>query len=82
MAERTFFGKIVKWVFIGFNVLMLFWLIGGVGGGAEVMEGATSEAERAGAAVGTGIGAFLIILIWALGDVILGMMYLFTRPEK
>ena len=82
MSERSFFGKIVKWVFIGFNVLMLFWLIGGVGGGTEVMDSATSEAERAGAAVGTGIGAFLIILIWALGDVILGMMYLFTRPEK
>lgn len=80
MAERTFFGKIVKWVFIGFNVLMLFWIIGGLGGAGEVMDGATSDAERAGAAIGTGLGAFFIIMIWALGDIILGMMYLFTRP--
>ena len=80
MSEITFFGKIVKYVFIGFNVLMLFWIIGGVGGGAEMVENAGSEAEKAGAAIGTGIGAFFVIMIWALGDIILGMMYLFTKP--
>ena len=53
---------------------------GGVGGGAEMVENAGSEAEKAGAAIGTGIGAFFVIMIWALGDIILGMMYLFTKP--
>ena len=30
--KRTLFGKLVKWTFIGFNILMLLWMIFGVGG--------------------------------------------------
>jgi len=80
--KRSLFGKIVKYLFIGFNILMLIWLIVGVGGAAETIDQAGSEAEQAGAAIGTGLGAMMIILLWVAGDVILGLLTILTRPKK
>ncbi len=79
--QRSMMGKIFKWLFIGFNILMLIWLIGGVGSATESMEG-MKGAERAGAEIGTGIGVMLIISMWVMGDIILGLFVLFTRPKK
>lgn len=78
--KRGFFGKLVKWGFIIFNILMVFWLISGLGAATEGMD-VMSEAERAGATIGTGIGVALILGIWLIGDVILGLFVLFTRPK-
>jgi len=78
---RSFFGKFVKWTFIAFNVLMVFWMISGMGAATENIEG-MSDAEQAGTAIGAGIGAFLIGTIWAIGDFILGMFVFFTRPSE
>lgn len=78
---RSTFGKVVKWTFIGFNVLMLVWLVGGVGSASQAVNQAHSQAERAGAAIGTGIGAMLIIFLWVAGAVVLGIMTLLTRPK-
>ena len=80
--KRTMFGKLVKWSFIGFNILMLLWMIFGVGGAAETIDTAGSDAEKAGAAIGTGLGAMMIIFIWVAGDVVLGLMTLLTKPER
>ena len=80
--KRTFMGKVFKWLFILFNVLMAIWLIGGVGSSAEVINNAASEAERAGAAIGTGLGASIILTLWVIGDIILGLFVLFTRPKS
>jgi len=80
-AKRGFFGKLVKWGFVAFNILMAIWLVGGMGAATEGME-AMSEAERAGAAIGTGLGAALILGIWVVGDIILGLFVLFTRPKS
>ena len=82
MAQRSFFGKLIKWIFIGFNLLMLFWLISGMMGASEVVSSASTEAEQAGAAIGTGIGMFLIFTLWAIGDIILGIFVLLTRPKN
>lgn len=79
-AKRSVFGKIVKWGFIGFNGLMAFWLFAGMNAATEGM-GAMSEAEKAGAAIGTGLGAAMIFALWFFGAVILGMFVLFTRPK-
>lgn len=79
--KRGFFGKLIKWSFIGFNILMAIWLIGGMGAATDGMD-AMSEAERAGAAIGTGIGVALILGIWVIGDVILGLFVLLTRPKS
>jgi hypothetical protein len=78
--KRSLFGKLVKWGFIGFNILMAAWMWGGMSAATEGME-KLSGAEQAGAAIGTGLGAALIIGIWSAGDIILGLFVLFTRPK-
>ncbi len=80
--KRSLFGKLVKYAFIAFNILMFLWMIFGIGGAAETIETAGSEAEQAGAAIGTGLGAMMIIFIWVAGDVVLGLMTLLTRAKK
>jgi len=58
--KRSTFGKIVKYSFIGFNILMLLWFVVGMGGAADGINNAGSEAEQAGAAIGTGLGAMVL----------------------
>jgi hypothetical protein len=82
VSDRTVLGKIVKWVFILFNVLMIVWLISGLAGAGEAMNNTVNDAERAGAAIGTTLGVGMLVVLWALGDVILGMFVLFTRRKK
>lgn len=79
-AKRGFFGKLFKWSFILFNLLMGWWLIAGMSAAAKGLNG-MSSAEQAGTAVGAGIGATLIIGLWVFGDIILGLFVLFTRPK-
>ena len=79
--KRGLFGKLFKYAFIAFNILMVIWLVVGMQGASEVFQGATSEAEQAGAAIGTGLGAAMIVAIWIAGDFILGLFVLFTRPK-
>ncbi|MFK7780369.1 MAG: zinc ribbon domain-containing protein [Candidatus Gracilibacteria bacterium] len=80
-SKRSIFGKTIKWSFILFNILMLWWLIGGVGSVTEGMD-AMSEAQKTGTAVGAGLGAMMIMTIWVMGDIILGLFVLFTRPKS
>jgi len=80
--KRSFAGKVIKWMFILFNLLMLWWFITGIGGAASTIETTGSEAGQAGAALGTGLGAMFIIGIWVAGDVILGLLTLLTRPKR
>lgn len=79
--NRSLFGKIVKYTFIGFNILMLVWFIGGMASASKGIENATTEAEQAGAAIGTGLGAMFIIFIWIAGAVILGIIAFLTRAK-
>ncbi|HPQ44220.1 MAG TPA: hypothetical protein PKZ42_08320 [Syntrophales bacterium] len=78
--KRSIFGKIVKWTFILFNILMVIWIFAGMNAATEGMQ-AMSEAERTGAEIGTGIGIMMIVTLWVFGDVILGLFVLFTRPK-
>lgn len=80
--KRSMFGKIVKYSFIGFNILILLWLVFVIGGASESITRAGSDAEQAGAAIGTGLGAMVIIFIWVAGDVVLGLMTLLTRAKR
>jgi hypothetical protein len=79
--KRGFFGKVFKWLFILFNLFMAFWLFSGMGAATESMD-ALSGAEKTGAAIGTGIVAMLILGVWVIGDIILGIFVLFTRPRS
>lgn len=82
VSDRTTFGKIVKWVFILFNILMLVWLVGSCSAISEVSQQSVNDAERAGAAIGAGIGVTFLLFVWGVGDVILGLFVLFTRRKK
>ena len=79
---RGFFGKLVKWSFILFNLLMAFWLIGGMSDASDSMSELTSEAEQIGAAIGTGLGAAMIVGIWIAGVIILTPVLFLTRGKK
>ncbi len=78
---RTVLGKIIKWSFIGFNILMGWWLIAGLKGSGEVINKVGSEAGKAGAVIGTTMGVGIIFFLWVCGVVILGALVLFTRPK-
>lgn len=79
--KRSIFGKLVKWTFLLFNGLMVWWIIASLGGAAEVAATANGEAEQAGAAIGTGIGLLFILFVWVAGVVILGLGVLLTRGK-
>lgn len=81
-TKRSVFGKIIKWAFIGFNILMAIWLISGMASASESISQTTNDAEQAGAVIGTGLGAIMIIFLWLAGAVILGIMTLLTRPKR
>jgi hypothetical protein len=79
--ERGIFGKLVKLLFVLFNLLMLFWLFAYWANVTPVMsEG--SSAEQAGAAIGSAIGTGLIFMIWGTGAVVLGIPLLLTRGKR
>jgi hypothetical protein len=80
--QRSFFGKLIKWTFISFNILMLVWMLVGVGGASKQVAEAENEAAQVGAAIGTGLGAMMILFIWVLGAVTLGIFTLLTRAKK
>lgn len=82
VSDRSGFGKFVKWTFIAFNILMLIWLVSGLATAGSVAGDAVNDAERAGAAIGTALGAGFIVVLWAIGDVILGVFVLLTRRKK
>ena len=79
--RRGFFGVIFKWSFILFNVLMAFALYNGIVSVSE-MPTAETDAAQAGAAIGAGIGITILLGIWLAGDVILGLLVMFTRPKS
>jgi len=78
----------MTWLILAFNLLMAAWLIFGVGGAVDSAdcgsqaEQAAQDACEAGTAVGAGIGGILIFVLWALGDVILLVIWLVTRSTK
>lgn len=74
-------GKIFKWLFILFNVLMALWVIGGFLTVGDVVTTAQSDAEQAGAAIGATLGMGMLLGFWVVGDIILGLLVLFTRPK-
>jgi len=78
--KRGFFGKVFKWLFILFNIIMVFWLISYWIQIGDLVTG-KSEMEQAGTAIGATIGTGMLAMIWVFGDVILGILVLFTRAR-
>jgi hypothetical protein len=72
------------WVILAINVLFLVWLVSALGSSTtcEGMTGDQLSACQAGEGIGKGIVFFVILLLWALVDVILGVVYLVTRRNN
>ncbi|HEX5775924.1 MAG TPA: hypothetical protein VFX95_04505 [Caulobacteraceae bacterium] len=81
-STRGPLGKLAKWLFIIFNGLMALWFVIGLGAASETVATADSEAEQAGAAIGTVLGAGMIMFVWLCGAVILGLFALLTRGQR
>lgn len=81
VRKRGFFGWVFLLIFLGFNAVMLLWLIG-YWTELGKLPAAMSEAERAGAVIGSTIGTGFIIMVWGFGAVILGLLALLTRGRR
>lgn len=87
VSDRTIFGKIIKYVFIGFNVLMLIIAVASCASSGQAISNAAAEAEysdaaAAGATIGAGLVMGTLLFVWLVGAVILGLFVLFTRRKK
>jgi hypothetical protein len=80
--------RVGTYIVLAFNILMLVWLIAGVASATHNPScGHTNQyftkhdcqsATDAGATIGAGI----LIFLWAIGDVILGVLWLVTNRKK
>jgi|APCry1669192522_1035417.scaffolds.fasta_scaffold01145_6 hypothetical protein len=78
--QRGTFGTFIKWAFIAFNVIMLLWIVSGFSAVSNIE--VHSTAESAGRAIGSAIGFASLLTLWVFGDIILGVLVLFTRGQK
>lgn len=82
IRQRSAFGKIVKWSFIIFNIVMLVSMLSYCSTIGGAMESAAGDAEKAGTAIGATLGSGLLMGIWGFGALILGIFTLLTRGKK
>lgn len=79
-----FFGKVCRFLFWGWQVLMVFWLLKYAMDVAPLIQADTSPTGKVG--IGTGIGVTMAIgmiaFFWVGGSIILGLFVLFTRGSK
>jgi hypothetical protein len=74
-----------SWVILVINILFLIWVIAGIssaGGTAEDCGTLSTQDCEAAEAIGTSIGVGIIIALWAFVDVILGVLWLVTKPKR
>jgi hypothetical protein len=72
------------WALVIWNVLMLIWLVTGIGAVGNNCAGEAGDALtacQAGTAIGAGIGVTFIIVIWFIGFIVLGLVWLMSRPK-
>ena len=83
--------RVFLWVFLAIQALFLIWVITGLAGGSSIHSEAVAYCHAhpsqflpfsecvsdygGGAKVGSAIGAGLIVVLWAVVDVILGVSY-------
>lgn len=79
--NRTY-KKVILFVLILFNALMLVWAIYGIGGSAEILEGTNTVASEEIAKKSIKVGSLMIAVIWFVGDVILGILYFMSGKKK
>jgi len=83
--ERSIFGKIAKYMFILFNIIMLIALIF-LSPSIDEFDVSSPELykneEKLSQFMLTGTLMYFLFFVWAVGDLILGVWVLCTRPKK
>ena len=77
--SRGFFGWTFLLLFWGWNLLMVGALFKGVAA-TNCAELATEAASVC--AAGAGLGMMMVLFMWAIGDVVFGMLAFFTRGKR
>jgi hypothetical protein len=80
--KRGFFGWVFLLLFWGFNALMVYVLFAGVGENAEEAARISDPSMRQAYQVGTGLGVMMILIFWAAGSVVFGLLAYFTRGTR
>jgi hypothetical protein len=68
------------WGLVIWSGLCVLWLVTGLNNVSQIST--TSEAEAAGAAIGTGIGVTLIFMIWFFGFIVGSLIWLMSRQKR
>lgn len=82
VRKRGFFGKICKWIFILFQILMIIWLVSYWIDIGQTIDSSDSEAERIGSGIGATIGTSMLLFFWVAGTIVLGAIAYFTKGKK
>lgn len=82
IRKRGFFGKLIKLLFIVFNILMALWLVSYWATAGGMLNQMASDAERTGGAIGATLATSMILSMWAAGATILGILTLLTRGPR
>lgn len=89
VRKRGFFGKLFKFLFITFNLAMIAWVVAywiQLGNNWDHYTNQAGpqfhDAAQTGAAIGATLGTTFLLFIWAAGDVVLGLLTMFTRGKK
>jgi hypothetical protein len=74
----------MTWVVLIFNVIMVIWIIAGLAATSHPThcQDLTNQLCNDANNTGRGIAVALLIVLWALGDVILGTIWLVTRGRS
>lgn len=74
--------RIFTWAILAFNALMLLWIVTGAASASHAAcKGLTASDCTAAREVGGGIAVIALIFIWVAGDIILGVLWMVTRPR-
>lgn len=76
--RRGVFGWIMLLLFWGFNALMALAVVGAL----SDVSGPSDPAMRDAYAAGVGLGLMLLLMFWAAGAVVFGLLAYFTRGRK
>lgn len=71
------------WALAIWNVLIVLWIVAGANaaGNASCDPTLTADLCDAATTIGTGIGVTIILVIWFIGFIILGLIWLMSRPK-
>lgn len=82
VAGRNVFGKLILYSFIVYNFLMLILFILKFDEFTTMINSLFGKTHPDGSKIAIGLGEIMILFTCVMGNIVLGMMALLTRPEK